>query len=69
MGFVQLDSINVVARAHHLTLAARRDGYRKEHLKILLERRRRLFEHWVTEGSLASADAPAAPPQEAPAEN
>jgi len=27
LGFVQLDSINVLERAHHLTLAARFDGY------------------------------------------
>ena len=28
MGFVQVDSINIVERAHHLTLAARVQGYR-----------------------------------------
>ena len=28
MGFVQVDSINIVERAHHLTLAARLQGYR-----------------------------------------
>src|SRR4029077_2851442 len=28
MGFVQIDSINVVARAHHLTLASRLQSYR-----------------------------------------
>ena len=28
MGFVQIDSINIVERAHHLTLAARLQGYR-----------------------------------------
>jgi len=51
MGFVQLDSINVVARAHHLILAARLDGYRPEHLRVLLERRRQLFEHWTHDAS------------------
>jgi hypothetical protein len=47
MGFVQVDSINVVARAQHLTLAARLDGYRPAMLERLLERERRLFEHWT----------------------
>lgn len=51
MGFVQLDSINVVERAHHLTLASRLDGYRHEHLSRLLERDRRLFEHWTHDAS------------------
>ena len=30
---------------------------------------RRLYEHWVTEGALAPADAPASPPKAAPAES
>ena len=51
MGFVQLDSINVVERAHHLTLASRLDGYRHEHLSRLLERDRKLFEHWTHDAS------------------
>ena len=38
MGFVQLDSINVVERAQHLTLGSRLDGYRHAHLAALLER-------------------------------
>ncbi|HEX8070477.1 MAG TPA: crosslink repair DNA glycosylase YcaQ family protein [Pyrinomonadaceae bacterium] len=51
MGFVQLDSINVVERAHHLTLASRLDGYRHAHLARLLERDRSLFEHWTHDAS------------------
>ncbi|MFY9822437.1 MAG: crosslink repair DNA glycosylase YcaQ family protein, partial [Thermoanaerobaculia bacterium] len=47
MGFVQIDSINVVARAHHLTLASRLQGYRPALLERLLERERTLFEHWT----------------------
>ena len=30
LGFVQVDTINVVARAHDLTLFSRLDGYRPE---------------------------------------
>ncbi|MCA9290342.1 MAG: YcaQ family DNA glycosylase [Phycisphaerales bacterium] len=51
MGFVQLDSICVVERAHHLTLASRLHGYRHRHLRDLLERRRLLFEHWTHDAS------------------
>ena len=51
MGFVQLDSINYVERAHHLTLFSRLDGYRREHLARLLERERALFEHWTHDAS------------------
>src|SRR5688572_23924878 len=51
MGFVQLDSINYVERAHHLTLFSRADGYRREHLARLLERDRSLFEHWTHDAS------------------
>jgi len=51
MGFVQIDSINIVERAHHLTLAARLQGYRPAMLARLLERERRLFEHWTHDAS------------------
>jgi uncharacterized protein YcaQ len=47
LGFVQIDSIRIVERAHHLILAARLDGYRPQHLQRLLEDDRRLFEHWT----------------------
>jgi uncharacterized protein len=51
MGFVQVDSINIVERAHHLILAARVQGYRPKLLERLLERDRRLFEHWTHDAS------------------
>ncbi len=51
MGFVQIDSINVVERAHHLTLASRLHGYRPSLFDRLLERERRLFEHWTHDAS------------------
>ncbi|MCC6741882.1 MAG: YcaQ family DNA glycosylase [Planctomycetia bacterium] len=51
MGFVQVDSINVVERAHHLTLGSRLDAYRPPHLTTLLENRRSLFEHWTHDAS------------------
>ena len=51
LGFVQIDSINVVERAHHLTLAARMQSYQPKLLERLLERDRRLFEHWTHDAS------------------
>ncbi len=44
---MQIDSINVLERAHHLILATRLEGYRHAHLTANLERRRTLFEHWT----------------------
>ncbi|GAB4535084.1 MAG: crosslink repair DNA glycosylase YcaQ family protein [Roseibium sp.] len=52
LGFVQVDSINTVARAHHMILAARRPAYREKNLKLLLERDRHLFEHWTHDASV-----------------
>ncbi|WP_269582699.1 winged helix-turn-helix domain-containing protein [Roseibium sp. Sym1] len=52
IGFVQLDSINTVARAHHMILAARRPAYKEKNLKLLMERDRHLFEHWTHDASV-----------------
>lgn len=56
MGFVQIDTINVVERAHHLTLHSRLDGYRPALLTRLLESDRRLFEHWTHDASAIPID-------------
>lgn len=52
MGFVQVDTINTVGRAHHLILAARIDGYQPELLARAIERHRFLFEHWTHDASI-----------------
>ena len=52
IGFVQVDSITTVERAHHMILFARRQSYRPEHLKPLLETNRALFEHWTHDASI-----------------
>jgi uncharacterized protein YcaQ len=52
LGFVQLDSINTVARAHDLILFSRRPRYRPSDLKRLHERDRALFEHWTHDASI-----------------
>ncbi|WP_305985111.1 winged helix-turn-helix domain-containing protein [Roseibium sp. MMSF_3544] len=56
LGFVQVDSINTVARAHHMILAARRPAYKEKNLKRLLERERKLFEHWTHDASIIPTD-------------
>lgn len=52
IGFVQVDSINTVERAHHMILAARRQTYRPAHLTPLLHDHRALFEHWTHDASI-----------------
>ena len=51
LGFVQVDTINILARAHDLTLFSRLDGYRPEQLKKLLEDKRSLFEGFTHDAS------------------
>ena len=46
LGYVQLDSINVLERAHHLILGSRIEDYRPAQFEALLAGRR-LFEHWT----------------------
>ncbi len=52
LGFVQLDSINTVARAHDMILYARRPRYRARNLKRLYETDRALFEHWTHDAAV-----------------
>lgn len=52
LGFVQLDSINTVARAHDMILYSRRPSYRANDLKRLYERDRGLFEHWTHDAAV-----------------
>lgn len=52
LGFVQVDSINTVERAHHMILRARRTKYRPDNLSQLLEKEHSLFEHWTHDASV-----------------
>jgi len=52
LGFVQLDSINIVERAHHMILFSRAAGYAREILSALHHDHRALFEHWTHDASL-----------------
>jgi uncharacterized protein len=56
LGFVQVDSVKAVERAHHHILFTRNQRYRPEMLRHLLEERRRLFEHWTHDASVIPVD-------------
>ncbi|MEM8732397.1 MAG: crosslink repair DNA glycosylase YcaQ family protein [Pseudomonadota bacterium] len=51
LGFVQLDSVNTVARAHDMILYSRRPAYRPKHLKRLYAQGG-LFEHWTHDAAV-----------------
>ena len=52
LGFVQVDSIQTVERAHHQILFSRNQTYKREHLTALLEKDGSLFEHWTHDASI-----------------
>lgn len=56
LGFVQVDSIATVERAHHQILFARNQTYRREDLTALLEKDRALFEHWTHDASILPSE-------------
>ena len=52
IGFVQVDSIATVERAHHMILWSRRQSYEPEALKALVETDKLLWEHWTHDASI-----------------
>lgn len=56
MGFVQVDSINMLERAHHMILFSRATGYRPAQLSRLLEKKRELFENWTHDASIIPSE-------------
>ncbi|MFN9126343.1 MAG: hypothetical protein ACK5WD_10990, partial [bacterium] len=56
LGFVQVDSISSVERAHHLIFHARLDGYEHAHLAHHTETTRHAFEHWTHDASVIRGD-------------
>jgi uncharacterized protein len=56
LGYVQLDSINTVERAHHMILHSRADGYKHAQLKRLHEDHKSLFEHWTHDACLIPSE-------------
>jgi uncharacterized protein YcaQ len=55
VGGLQLDSINVVERAHHLTLWSRFGPYDRQAVERIAYRRRLLFEYWAHAACLVPA--------------
>lgn len=56
IGFVQVDSIATVERAHHMILWSRDPAYRPEALKTALEQDRQLWEHWTHDAAILPVD-------------
>ena len=52
LGFVQIDSIQTVSRAHHHILWSRNNNYRERMLDPLLARERSIFEHFTHDASV-----------------
>ena len=52
MGFVQVDSINTIARAHHMILFTRNSTYQEGQLAHLIEHERLLFENWTHDAAI-----------------
>ena len=52
LGFVQVDSVNTVARAHDMILWSRGQSYRPQALDQLLAQDRAVFEHWTHDAAV-----------------
>ncbi len=47
LGYVQIDTISVVERAHHHVLWSRNPGYLQKHLHTLIAKEKRVIEYWA----------------------
>ena len=47
LGYVQIDTINVIERCHHHILYTRIPGYRREHLRQAQSIDKTVFEYWT----------------------
>lgn len=52
LGFVQVDSVNTLARSHDLILWSRRGRYRPRALEEAVARHRSAFEHWTHDAAV-----------------
>ncbi|MEQ8365710.1 MAG: crosslink repair DNA glycosylase YcaQ family protein [Roseicyclus sp.] len=52
LGFVQVDSVNTMARAHDLILWSRRPSYQPQSLRWVNDRGRATFEHWTHDAAI-----------------
>ena len=56
LGFVQVDSIQWVERAHHMILFSRSQNYRPGHLHHVIEQQQRLFENYTHDASVIPSE-------------
>ncbi len=56
LGFVQVDSIQWVERAHHMILFSRNQNYRPEHLHRSIEQDQTLFENYTHDASVIPSE-------------
>ena len=47
LGYIQIDTINVVERSHHLVIFTRCPDYKKEYLHELQAQDKKIFEYWA----------------------
>jgi uncharacterized protein YcaQ len=47
LGYVQIDTISVIERSHHLVLYSRVSGYKQEYLHTLQAQEKKIFEYWA----------------------
>src|SRR6516162_1002002 len=59
LGYVQIDTINVIERSHHHILYTRIPAYRREHLRAAQSTDKTVFEYWTHALSyIATSDLP-----------
>jgi uncharacterized protein YcaQ len=56
LGFVQLDTIQVVSRAHHHIIWSRNQNYREPMMNKLMAEEREIFEHFTHDASIIPMD-------------
>lgn len=56
LGFVQVDSISTVERAHNQIIFSRNQTFKRDHLRQLLEEDRALFEHWTHDAAIVPCE-------------
>ena len=57
LNFVQVDSINTMARAHDLILRSRQQCYRPVNLRKMVDHGRSAFEGWTHDASILPIEA------------
>lgn len=56
LGYVQIDTINVIERAHHMVLFTRCPDYKTDYLHHLQAKDRKVFEYWAHCASIIHMD-------------